>query len=150
MRFIHEYYIESMVRLYKGSGNNFVIIWVLSIDVQHRNNFYRPQTKLLKGNVFTSVCQKFCPQGVCIPACTGTDSPPPQADTPRQTPCPRADTSGQTLLVRHPLGRHPPGRHTPPQADTPPPRQTPPLPTDGYCSRRYASYWNAFLYVMLL
>ena len=31
---------------------------------------------------------------------------------------------------RHPLGRHPLGRH-PPQ--------------DGHCSRRYASYWNAFL-----
>ena len=24
---------------------------------------YRPQTKLRKGNVFTSVCQEFCPQG---------------------------------------------------------------------------------------
>ena len=26
-------------------------------------NFYHPQTKLRKGNVFTSVCQEFCPQG---------------------------------------------------------------------------------------
>ena len=35
--------------------------------------------------------------------------------------------------------------------DTPPgktpPRQTPPPPVDGYCSRRYASYWDAFLYL---
>ena len=41
---------------------------------------------------------------------------------------------------RHPwLGRHPPWpvRHPPGQADTP--------PADSYCSRRYASYWNAFL-----
>ena len=28
-------------------------------------------------------------------------------------------------------------------------RQTPPLPpADGYCCRRYASYWNAFLFSM--
>ena len=41
---------------------------------------------------------------------------------------------------KHPPGRHPqdPGRHTP-RADTPP-------PADGYCSGRYASYWNAFLF----
>ena len=26
-----------------------------------------------------------------------------------------------------------------------PPGQTPPRPADGYCSGRYASYWNAFL-----
>ena len=67
----------------------------------------------------------------------------PQADT-----LPWADTSlGQTpLLGRHLLGRHPVGRHaswagTLLWADT---------PWDGYCSGRYASYWNAFLYLMKL
>ena len=29
-------------------------------------NFYRPQTKLRKGNVVTSVCQEFCPGGGCL------------------------------------------------------------------------------------
>ena len=60
-------------------------------------HFYRPQTKVRKGNVFTRVCQEFCPQGVipsmhwgrhppvstgdvCIPACTGADTP--WSDTP--------------------------------------------------------------------
>ena len=59
------------------------------------------------------------------------------------------------------LGRHPPGKHLPcrqppgqtplhPQEDTHPPGKTPlgrhpPPPGDGYCSRWYASYWNAFL-----
>ena len=33
-----------------------------------------------------------------------------------------------------------------PWADTPPPGQTPAPLVDGYCSGRYASYWNAFLY----
>ena len=40
------------------------------------------------------------------------------------------------------LGRHPPSADTPSWAD-PPPQQTPQV--DGYCSRRYSSYWNAFL-----
>ena len=39
---------------------------------------YRPQTKLRKGNVFTSVCQEFCPQGAggCLPGggCPGPGS----------------------------------------------------------------------------
>ena len=37
----------------------------------------------------------------------------------------------------------------PPPGQTPPGQtphgQTPPPPADVYCSRRYASYWNAFL-----
>ena len=40
-------------------------------------------------------------------------------------------------------GRHPPGRQ--PRADTPLGRHPP--PADGYCSGRYASYWNAFLWI---
>ena len=51
-----------------------------------------------------------------------------------------------TLPGRHPRGRHPRGRH-PPWADTPhgqtPSRADSPR-ADGYCSGRYASYWNAF------
>ena len=62
--------------------------------------YYRPQAKLRKGNVFTSMCQEFCPHGGrCTP--------------PGQTP------PGQTLA----LGRHSPWADTP-QADTL--RRTPP------------------------
>ena len=106
---------------------------------------YRPQTKLRKGNVFASVCQGFCLWG-CIPACTGADTLPSWADTPGQT------LPGQTP----PLGRHPwagtlPGQtppcpvhtgiHTPAQCML----GYPPPSTDSHYSRRYASYWNAFL-----
>ena len=49
-------------------------------------DYYRPQTKLRKGNVFTPVCHSVHIGGVH----------PPLADTP---------------LSRHPPGRHPPGRH---------------------------------------
>ena len=81
---------------------------------------YRPQTKLRKGNVFTSACQEFCPQegGVC---------------QTRQAP-PWADTLLLGRLGRHPPGHTPPGQtrqtplgQTPPLADTP--RQTPPWQT---------------------
>ena len=75
----------------------------------------------------------------------------------------------QCMLGYHPLGagtprtRHPPGSRHPPRADTPPTRhpagsryplgtgtpleQTPPWSRDGYCCGRYASYWNAFLFI---
>ena len=59
--------------------------------------FYRPQTKLQKGNVFGSMCQEFCPQGVCIPAWTG------------QTPLGRYTLPSQS----HPPGRYPQGSYTP-------------------------------------
>ena len=91
-------------------------------------------TKLRQGNIFTSVCQEFCPWGgVCLSACWDTP--------PGQTPS-RADTPlGQTLPPPDRLpGQTPPGK---------PPRQTPlgrHPPADGYCSARYASYWNAFLF----
>ena len=39
---------------------------------------YRPQMKLRKGNVFTSVYQEFYPQGACTPPWAGT----PLADPP--------------------------------------------------------------------
>ena len=65
-------------------------------------------TKLGQGNIFTSVCQEFCPQGgggVCLSACWDI---PPGADTP---PPPRP-------------GRPPPDQADPPTADTPPLEQT--------------------------
>ena len=43
---------------------------------------YRPQTKLRKCNVFTPVCQSFCSQGGCIPACTGACIPPGRPPSP--------------------------------------------------------------------
>ena len=95
-------------------------------------HFYRPQTKLRKGNVFTPVCQSFCSHGGGgLPQCMLEYTPlgrHPPADTPRQT---------------HPLGRHAPL----PSACW----DTRPLPSaccdsHDYCCRWYASYWNAFLF----
>ena len=55
---------------------------------------YRPQTKLLKGNVFTSVCQEFCAQGT-PPAPDRLGRPPWQAEPPWQ-----ADPPSRRLLQR--------------------------------------------------
>ena len=83
--------------------------------------------KLRQGNIFTSVCQEFCPGG-CLPQCmlgyTPRQTPTYPADTPPgQTP-PHADTAPG----RHPLTRHPPVRHPPPGRHPPlgrhPPQQT--------------------------
>ena len=54
---------------------------------------------------------------------------PPWADT--TSPPTGRHTPGRPSLGRQPLGRHPP-------------------PRDGYSSRRYASYWNAFLFQVFL
>ena len=66
-------------------------------------------TKLGQGNIFTSVCQEFCPQrgGGCLPQCM----------------------LGYTTTTTHPLEQSPPDKaDTPPQDQTPSPRtrQTPP------------------------
>ena len=95
-------------------------------------------------SVFITVCNSSCrkvmfsqasvwPQGGCIPSLgrlPGRQTSPRQADTPQQADIPLA-------------GRHPSGRQTPLHI-----RQTP--PPDGYCSGRYASYWNAFLFCIFL
>ena len=100
--------------------------------------YYRPQTKLRKGNVFTSLCQEFCPQGGgCV--CQTTPSGQTRQTAPgRQTP---PWTDGQTRQTPPP-GQTPPWadtlRQTPSRADTPP-------PADGYWSGWYASYRNVFL-----
>ena len=128
-------------------------------------SYYRPQTNLRKGNVFTSVCLEFCPQrGVYTPQADTpwTDPPrqtpppslgrhhPPWADTPRAdtpwTDPPLADTPTLPGQTPPSLGRHSPGRHPPPNAcwdtHTPYPVHAGIRSTRG----RYASHWNAFLF----
>ena len=70
------------------------------------------------------MCLSLCPQGRVWHT-------PPMQTAPGQTP---------------PLPRQTP----PSQVDNPPGRQPwadPPPPSDGHCSRWYASYWNAFLFM---
>ena len=91
-------------------------------------SFYRPKTKLWEGNVFTPVCHSVHrAEGVYLSACWDTHTP------------------GQTPPGKHPTGQTPPWANTHPWADTPPGRHPPP---GGHCRGRYASYWNAFLFIL--
>ena len=88
-------------------------------------------TKLREGNVFTSVCQEFCPQG--------------------------GGRACQAPRHAHPLPCKPPAIHAPssiihaPHHARSPAMHAPPCPHPPGCyemrsmSGRYASYWNAFL-----
>ena len=107
-------YFEHPISLRFGLTENLLTNSTFNLGI--RFNFslmvhdYRGETKLRKGNVFTSVCQEFCPQGGGVH---------PRDQTP---PCqggvysPSVGPPGQT----HPLGRHP-------WADTPPSSRHPSL-----------------------
>ena len=80
------------------------------------------------------------------------EADPPEADTPpqEQTP-PTADTPQEQTP---PKSRHPPEADTP-QEQTPPRSRHPlksrhPPPRYGHCCGRYASYWNAFLFLIFI
>ena len=88
-----------------------------------------PATTFGQGNIFSSMCQEFCPQGGCLPHCMLGYTPPGEieADIPpdqRQTPPPdqrqthplgqEADTP-QDQRQTPPRSSHPPGADTPPQ-----------------------------------
>ena len=76
----------------------------------------------------TSMCQSFCPQGkgslYDVPSFLTETTPPPLTTW---TGTPRQETPRQSPLYRDP------------QTETP--------SNGGHCSGRYASYWNAFLFI---
>ena len=94
---------------------------------------YRPKTKLQKGNVFTSVCQEYCPQrggGLSARHPLGAHPLPGRYATP--TPwalCqPQCMHGYHPPRSRHPpRGRHPPGADTTPDQTPPPRSRHPPL-----------------------
>ena len=86
--------------------------------------------------------EQTCPYGADTPLRADT----PQADTPPSRPPPGPSTS--------PGSRHPPDKVHPPRADTPPGSRHPPWRRACWEIRstrvRYASYWNAILFVFFL
>ena len=100
---------------------------------------------ICEGYVFTPVCLSVQSKGVSASVHTGIH--PPGVDTPREVETPQEQTPPrkQTPFSG---SRHPPGKQTPPrEADT---------PLRSACweirvtSGRYASYWNAYLFLFQL
>ena len=95
-----------VIIIYKAERQNFPEDYWWFLD------YYHPQTKLQKGNVFTSVCQEFFPQGSVCQTPPGQTPPlgqtPPWADTPWHTP--QADTPQQMATAAD--GTHPTGMHS--------------------------------------
>ena len=76
----------------RTSGLEYVHIEYSCLCRDLRYNFYRPQMKLWKGNVFTSVCQEFCPRGEGV-------HPPAGHPSPRQTPPPHRRLLQRTVRI---------------------------------------------------
>ena len=95
---------------------------------------YRPQRSWAKV-IFSQACVKNSVHGggVCLSACWDIQTPPPQT---RQTPPNQADPPRP--------GRHPQTRQTPPRPGRPPQEAD---SRTRSTSGRYASYWNAFLFL---
>ena len=119
-----------------------LITWYNSYSIyyiQKHTKFLSSATKLQQSNIFTDICQSFCSGGMSTLVHAGIH-----------------------LLGRYtPMGRYTPWQvhtHPPPGRYTPPPRQVQPrqvqppgryIPAhNGHCSGWYASYWNAFLFVI--
>ena len=86
--------------------------------------------------MFLQAC--VCPRGVSASVHAGIP-PPRRADTPLG-----ADTPPEQTPLQEQTPPIPTGEDTPQGADTPS------SPRDGHCCGRYASYWNAFLYLTIL
>ena len=74
--------VDRLSQFYRFTTNTFYSIPTHSIVTA--------ATKLGQGNIFTSVCQEFCPQGggegVCLSACWDTLPPPRQSRQPPPPP----------------------------------------------------------------
>ena len=82
-------------------------------------------TKLGQGNIFTSVCQEFCPRGgVCLSACWDTPPwtrhPPDQAPPQTRHPTPPDQAPPRDQARPSPRTRHPPDQADPPGVAAPP------------------------------
>ena len=92
---------------------NEIVYFELGIPLLQRGcySFLPAATKLGQGNIFTSVCQEFCPQGGRVSASVHAGISPPE-----QSPPDHAPPGPGTPLSRPPQSRHPP----PPGPGTPP------------------------------
>ena len=108
--------------------------WAFGFNEQCLLSFSRRQRKLRKGNVFTSMCQEFCPRWMEV------YNPPGRhllwVDIPGQTPLLWADPQ----WTNSPHGQTPPTQQTATVADT-----TDPTGMHSFCGIKLIK-WNWFYY----
>ena len=81
-----------------GDPPGWLLLWAVRILLECIlvSNYYHPQRSYGKGNVFTSMCQEFCPrEGSVFQRALGQTPPPPGRHSPGR---------------HHPYGKHPPPR----------------------------------------
>ena len=109
--------------------------------------FYRPQRSCGQGYVFTRVCDSVH-RGVCLSACWDNTHPlPPRTRPPGKQAPPGKQTYLEAGTPRKPTPREA-GTPSRKQAPLAPGKQAP--PGIRSMSGRYASYWNAFLFLVML
>ena len=147
------------------------IVWcsVNSITYCHRNHFEGKvdftwghllypvitacKRSLGQGNIFIGVCQEFCSQGGYLgryPPGPGTH--PPRPGTHPRTRCtpPGPGTPPRTRHTPHRTRYTPWTRYTHPRDQVHPPSHSSACWEIQATSRRYASYWNAFLFSLCI
>ena len=133
------------------AGSN--TLWLMSLKyMKTLRKPFRYFSKLGQGNIFTSMCQEFCPQRGEVSASVHAgilpqEQTPPRADPREQTPWeqtpprsrhPREQThppGADTPISRHPPGADTPLEQTPPGADPPWSRHPPRKQTATYGQR---------------
>ena len=92
--------------------SEYASCWVLISCTWSFCCFYRSQTKLREGNVFTPVCHSVYMGGLPSHNAMGLAYPPPPNRTPRNQTPPRQDTDNTTRYGQQAGGTHPTGMHT--------------------------------------
>ena len=110
---------------------------MLSCAVNSKMLYYRPERRCGQGNVFTAVCDSVHRGGLQQGEPPGRRTPLEGEPPKRRTPLPWKENP------------HPPWKENPPPPP-PPGKENPPPPGIRSMSSRYASYWNAFLFIKWL
>ena len=131
---------------------NVQLLIYQQLNTVRNSSFHKHGSRILStggGGVYLSMhWGRHPPPKAGIPACTGADTPPGRYPNMHWGRHPPLGWYSSMHWGRHPhLGWYPSmhwGRHPPGQVSQHALGQTPP---DGHCSGRYASYWNAFLFI---
>ena len=122
------------------NGLKFVCrqVWLIDVLIE-LFSFNRPLRSCGKVMFLHLSVILFTEWGRCLPQCMLGYTHSPRKHTPRSTPQKHTPLEAHPSPLETPPRSTPLGRHPSLWADT--------SLADGYCSGRYASYWNVFLFL---